>query len=95
MWLVVDLQGVNPDCSGLWYFEQMTVDLHKQQMGKPLTWYSEQRYTTVVVAILTVPFPLPGRDDQPPSSSQEEWYLNAIQQSRQHATHGSCLPPQL
>ncbi|KAG0695452.1 hypothetical protein GWK47_026888 [Chionoecetes opilio] len=35
-------------------------------MGKHLAWYAEQCNTAVIVAVLTVPFPFPDRDDQPP-----------------------------
>ena len=47
--------------------QQVSEDPCQQQMGKQhLAWYAEQRYSTVVAAaVLTVPFPLPDRDDQP------------------------------
>ena len=45
--------------------QQVSADPCQQQMGKHLAWYAEQRYSSVVVAVLTVPFPLPDRDDQP------------------------------
>ena len=75
--------------------QQVSADPRQQQMGKHLVWYAEQFYFTAVVAFLTVPIPLPDRDDPPPSSSQEKWYLNAIQQSRQHGTTGHGFTPAL
>ena len=59
-------------------FQQVAADLHKQQMGKCLAWYTEQCTSCSPDSPLS-----PTRWGQPtPFSSQEEWYMNAIQQSR-------------
>ena len=78
--------------------QQVSVDPRQPQMGKHLACCAEQCYSTVVVAVSTVPFPLPEKRMVVPTilfSSQGEWYLNAIQQSRQHATTDHGFTPQL
>ena len=53
-----------------WLFSSLilklvTANLQLYQVSEHLTWYAEQRYTTIVVAVLTVSFPFPDKDNQP------------------------------
>ena len=43
--------------------QQVSADPHQKQLGKHFAWYAEQCYSTVVAAVLTIPFLLPDRDD--------------------------------
>lgn len=66
---VVYLSGVNPDCSGLWCLRRWS-QIHLRRMwAKTLPVILNSVVPTVIVAVPSIPFPFPGRDDHAPSRS--------------------------